>query len=109
MTRPVRPHELGRFEVVAKIAGGGLSTIYLGRTRDPKRLFEEPPVALKVVRHDLRDDDEVTTMFLDEARLLARLVHPNIVRTLESGAGEGCAFIAMELLFGMSLSSVQRA
>jgi eukaryotic-like serine/threonine-protein kinase len=109
MSRPVRPHELGRFEVVAKIAGGGLSTIYLGRTRDPKRIGDETPVALKVVRHDLRDDDEITTMFLDEARLLRRLVHPNIVRTLESGTGEGCAFIAMELLFGMSLSSVQRA
>jgi len=103
--RPLRPRELGRFEVVAKIAGGGLSTIYLGRTCEPA----DAPVALKVVRHDLRDDDEVTTMFFDEARLLARLVHPNIVRTLESGTAEGSAFIAMELLFGMSLSSVQRA
>ncbi len=103
--RPVRPRQLGRFDVLAKIAGGGLSTIYLGRTRDPA----DPPVALKVVRHDLRDDDEITNMFLDEARLLARLVHPNIVRTLESGTADGCAFIAMELLFGMSLSNVQRA
>ena len=66
-------------------------------------------VALKVIRHDLRDDDEVLAMFLDEARLLERLVHPNIVRTFEHGADDDHAFIAMELLQGTTLADIQKA
>lgn len=101
---PTRPVHLGRHEVLGKIAGGGLSTIYLGRRMDDRTL-----VALKVVRHDLRGDDEVLTMFFDEAHLLERLIHPNIVRTFEHGADDDHAFIAMELLFGMTLAEVQKA
>src|SRR5690242_15652261 len=51
-SRPTRPVRLGRYSVLAKIAGGGLSTLYLGRRTDDGRL-----VALKVVRHDLRGDE----------------------------------------------------
>ena len=103
-SRPSRPVHLGRHEVLGKIAGGGLSTLYLGRRIDDGVL-----VALKVVRHDLRGDDEVLAMFFDEARLLERLVHPNIVRTFEHGADDDHAFIAMELLFGTTLAEVQKA
>ena len=101
---PTRPAYLGRHAVLGKIAGGGLSTIYLGRRVDDGGL-----VALKVVRHDLRDDDEVLAMFADEAHLLERLVHPNIVRTFEHGVDQDHAFIAMELLLGTTLAEVQRA
>ncbi|MBX3206608.1 MAG: serine/threonine protein kinase [Labilithrix sp.] len=101
---PTRPAELGQHAVLGKIAGGGLSTIYLGR-----RPADGGLVALKVVRHDLRGDDEVLSMFFDEARLLERLVHPNIVRTFEHGADPDHAFIAMELLLGTTLAEVQRA
>ncbi len=103
-SRPTRPVQLGRHDVLGKIAGGGLSAIYLGR-----RFGDAALVALKVVRHDLRDDDEVLAMFFDEARLLERLVHPNIVRTFEHGAGTDHAFIAMDLLRGTTLAEVQRA
>lgn len=94
---------LGRYDVVAKIAGGGLSTVYLGRRRD-----DEHSVALKIVRHDLRRDPEVRAMFRDEAMLLPRLVHPGIVRTLEVGIGSQTAFIAMELLLGVTLGRLLR-
>jgi len=103
-SRPSRPAHLGRHDVLGKIAGGGLSALYLGR-----RIGDHALVALKVVRHDLRDDDEVLAMFFDEARLLERLVHPNIVRTFEHGADDDLAFIAMELLQGTTLAEVQRA
>lgn len=103
-SRPTRPVRLGRHSVLAKIAGGGLSTIYLGRRIDDGQL-----VALKVVRHDLHGDEVVHTMFSDEARLLERLVHPNIVRTLEHGVCGDHSFIAMELLLGTTLAGVQRA
>ncbi len=103
-SRPTRPDRLGRHDVLGKIAGGGLSTIYLGRRIDDGGL-----VALKVVRDDLRGDDDVLAMFFDEARLLERLVHPNIVRTFEHGADGDHAFIAMELLLGTTVAEVQKA
>lgn len=103
MARPARPAQLGSYEVIAKIAGGGLSTVYLGRRKD-----DGVVVALKIVRHDLRGDDEVLDMFHDEANLLPRLVHPGIVRTLEVGVGSETAFIAMELLLGVTLGHVLR-
>jgi serine/threonine-protein kinase len=103
MPRPARPAQLGRYDVVAKIAGGGLSTVFLGRRKDDQRV-----VALKIVRHDLAGNDEVLDMFADEARLLPRLVHPGIVRTLEVGVGSESAFIAMELLLGVSLGRLNR-
>jgi serine/threonine protein kinase len=105
MARPSRPVQLGRHEVIAKIAGGGLAAVYLGRSLDvPSQL-----VALKVARQDLGASEEIRALFLDEGRLLRRLVHPGIVRTLDVGVGDGHTFIAMELLLGVSLEAVQRA
>jgi serine/threonine protein kinase len=100
---PGRPTRLGGFDVIAKIAGGGLSTIYLARAAGAAGAV---PVALKVIRDDLRADDEVVGMFLDEASLLAKLRHPNIVRTVAVNVAEGQRFIAMELLLGVTLASV---
>jgi serine/threonine-protein kinase len=105
VTRPVRPDRLGRYEVISKIAGGGLSTIYLGRDTQE----ELARVALKVVRHELRLQDDIREMFLDEAKLLLRLVHPNVVRTVGVGAEGPHSFIAMELLLGTTLGVVQQA
>ena len=100
---PGRPTQLGRFEVLAKIAGGGMASIYLGRGA-------EGVVALKVMRSDKNEeDDELVHMFVDEANLLARLEHPHIVRTIEVGVDNGQRFIAMELLMGMTLASVYEA
>lgn len=105
MPRPSRPAQLGRHEVIAKIAGGGLSAVYLGRSLDdPTRL-----AALKIARQDLGRSEEIRALFLDEGRLLRRLVHPNIVRTYEVGIGPAHTFIAMELLTGVSLHAVQQA
>ena len=108
--RPARPERLGAWQVIAKIAGGGMSSIYLGRRVDPPVDPHEPGVvALKIVRQDLIADEHVLHMFIDEGKLLSRLVHPNIVRTLEVGNEAGQAFIAMELLLGTTLAEVQDA
>lgn len=95
MVLPARPATLGRYDVIAKIGGGGSSTVYLGR-----RKADGVAVALKIVRDDLRADDEVSS--------LPRLVHPGIVRTFEVGVGSESAFIAMELLLGVTLGHVLR-
>ncbi|MDB4945541.1 MAG: serine/threonine protein kinase, partial [Labilithrix sp.] len=97
---PARPDRLGRFDVLAKIAGGGMASIYLGRA-------DHEVVALKVMRGDRTEEDaELVRMFVDEANVLARLEHPHIVRTIEVGVDQGQRFIAMELLLGMTLASV---
>ena len=84
-----------------------MATIYLGRPVE----VPEPVVALKVLKNEHRADDRVIRLFIDEAALLARIVHPNVVRTLEAGADEaaGCRFIAMELMLGQTLASVHDA
>jgi serine/threonine-protein kinase len=101
--RPARPERLGRYEVISKIAGGGLSTIYLGKPEGEA----DGRVVLKVVRRDLKTDSHVRAMFTDEGKLLTRLSHPNIVKTLEAGTDGDHMFIAMELLIGTTLGIVQ--
>lgn len=101
-SRLFRPTKLGRWDVLAKIAGGGISSIYLGRASDA-----EDRVALKVVKPELRDNQTVDHMFVDEASLLVKLSHPNIVRTYEFGTEEPHGrFIAMELLLGKTMAAV---
>jgi len=97
---PTRPTKLGRFDVLGKIATGGMASIYLGRDAGGA------VVALKVMKQELGEDDELVKMFVDEATLLAKLVHPGIVRTVDVGVDQGQRFIAMELLLGMPLSSI---
>jgi serine/threonine protein kinase len=100
----VRPTRLGPYDVIVKIAGGGMATIYLGRAREDDR--GERLVALKVIRHDLRNDERFVTMFLDEAKILSRLSHPNIAATYEYGTDDEQHFIAMELLVGRTMLDV---
>ena len=104
MTPPPRPKRLGPYEVVVKIAGGGMATIYLGRAREPSG--GDRVAAIKVIRHELRHDAHFVRMFLDEAKILARLSHPNIAATYEAGSDEEVHFIAMELLVGRTVADV---
>jgi len=94
------PSRLGRYEVRAKIADGGMAVLHVAR-RDDGEI-----VALKMIRDELSRNDEFLTMFLDEAKIVGLLRHPNIVRYHELCTVGGRAFIAMELLFGQSLWSV---
>ena len=103
VTQPTRlvPDRLGPYEVGAKIGGGGMAAIYVGR-----RTSGEPDgeiVAIKVIRDDLADEPHYVDMFLDEARILSRLSHPNIIVTRDFGVERDSRFIAMELLLGRSL------
>ncbi len=90
---------LGAYEILGPIAEGGMAVVYLAQ-RDQER------VALKMIREDLARSREFLEMFRDEAKIVSRLLHPNIVRTFEQGDVEGHAFIAMELLAGKSLAAV---
>lgn len=101
---PPPPKQLGRFEVGAKIGGGGMATIYLGRRT--RGNGTEQVVALKVIRDELANDPQFAAMFVDEAKILARLKHPNVIRTLEYGITGHHRYIAMELLSGRTFADV---
>ncbi|WP_394838329.1 serine/threonine protein kinase [Pendulispora rubella] len=95
---------LGRYEVRAKIAEGGMATIYLGKLVGEAGF--ERPVALKVIKDEFCLNREFVNMFLDEAKIVSRLSHSNIVQLIELGKEGHRLFIAMELLMGQSLWSV---
>jgi serine/threonine-protein kinase len=84
-----------------------MATIYLGRAHDASGAARL--AAIKVIHHDLRHDERFVQMFLDEARVLSRLSHPNIAGTPEYGTDAEQHFIAMELLIGRTLLDVWNA
>jgi serine/threonine-protein kinase len=95
---------MGRYVPLARIGSGGMAEVYLAVARGPVG-FNKLAV-LKRVKNT--DDPAIIQMFLDEARLAARLNHPNIVHTYEVGEVSEKYFIAMEYLEGQSLHAVLR-
>jgi len=95
---------VGRFEVLAHLDSGGMADVFLARGPIPWGL-----VVVKIVRAEHRGTDEVRAMFRDEARLLAGLDHPRVVRLLDSGEEQGFPWMALEYLEGDHLGVVSRA
>jgi serine/threonine protein kinase len=89
---------VGVFEVRGLLGAGGMGEVY--RAWDP-RLARE--VALKVLPGDVADNPARRRRFLEEARAIGSLNHPNIVAVFDVGVGEGIPFIATELLDGRQL------
>jgi eukaryotic-like serine/threonine-protein kinase len=98
---------VGPYEIVGKVGGGGMAAVFLGRKPRADGGFDM--AAVKVMLADLAKQEQFVAMFTDEAKLLSRLNHPNISRTLEVGYGNHLAFIAMELLLGRTLGDVWEA
>ncbi len=84
-----------RYRVEAKIARGGMATVYVATD-----LRLDRRIALKVMPHALADDEEFTQRFVREARAAARLTHPNVVAVYDQGEDEGVLFLAMEYVDG---------
>jgi len=95
---------LSRFRVIAQLGKGGMSDVYLAAAQGPGGFHKL--MVLKVLKPELARDQQYCGMFQDEARLAARLNHPNVVQTYEVGEFEGRSFIAMEYLEGQPLSRV---
>ncbi|HXX67029.1 MAG TPA: serine/threonine-protein kinase [Polyangiaceae bacterium] len=98
---------VGRYALYRKIASGGMATVYLARLLGPVGFSRT--VAIKRLLPQFARDPEFVTMFLDEARLAARLRHPNIVPTLDVVATKGEAFLVMEYVQGESLAQLLRS
>ena len=97
--------DLGRYRLVAELARGGMGIVHLAEARGPGGF--EKLVVVKELKPELSDDPVFTAMFLDEARLAARLSHRHIVQTNEVGCARGRYFMALELLEGGSLHQVR--
>jgi serine/threonine protein kinase len=98
---------LGGYELRAKIADGGMAEVHVARRIEGPNFGEV--VAIKTIREQFARNKEFVTMFLDEAKIVARLRHPNIIRYHELGKDGEQLFLAMELLFGQSLWSLWEA
>ncbi len=99
------PTMLGDYTVLAKIASGGMATVYVARKHGAGGF--ERLVAIKVCHPHLRDNEEFVSMFLDEARLAARIHHPNVVATLDVNDGD-LLYLVMEYVEGYSLAKLTR-
>ncbi len=94
-----------KYRLVAEIGRGGMADVFLAVVQGPAGFNKL--VVLKKARADLARDPEFVAMFLDEARLAARLSHPNVVQTHEVGQEGDQYFIAMEYLDGQPLHRVR--
>ncbi|CAN5335561.1 hypothetical protein BH09MYX1_BH09MYX1_17280 [soil metagenome] len=103
-TSPVRV--VGRYALYNEIAAGGMATVHFGRLLGPVGFSRT--VAIKRLHPQFAKDPEFVSMFLDEARLAARIRHPNVVPTLDVVATQGELFLVMDYVQGESLSKLIR-
>src|SRR5687767_12692777 len=90
-----------RYEIVRKIFEGGMGIIYEAE-QDGARGFIKR-VAIKVIRQSYASQKQFIENFIGEAKLVADLIHTNIVQTYHLGEARGVYFIAMELIRGVNL------
>jgi serine/threonine protein kinase len=95
---------LGSFEIVRKLARGGMAEIFLARTRGPSGF--EKLVVLKKVLPKYAGKDRFVQLFLEEAKLAASLDHPNIAQVYDIGMVDGSYFFTMEYLHGQDVRSI---
>ncbi|MFW6050351.1 MAG: serine/threonine-protein kinase [Myxococcota bacterium] len=107
--RNLAGRRLGRYEVLTQLASGGMAAVYVARAQGVAGF--ERLVAVKVLHPHLAHEDEFISMFLDEARLAARIRHPNVVATLDISDTHGDGFfIVMDYIEGDHLGALlQRA
>jgi serine/threonine-protein kinase len=103
---PNNQRRLGRYRLLYRFATGGMASLYLAQLAGTDSF--KKTVAIKVMHGHLSSDPEFVMMFIDEARLASRIVHPNVVQILELGRVETSHFIAMEYVEGESVLELMR-
>jgi serine/threonine protein kinase len=98
---------VGRYAIFDEIAAGGMATVHLARLAGPVGFSRV--VAVKRLHPHLLDDQDFKAMFLDEARLAARIRHPNVVPTLDVLVHDKELILVMEYVHGESLLALTRA
>jgi serine/threonine protein kinase len=106
-TGELLPRQFGKYVLIRRLAEGGMAEIYLGKQLGLEGF--ERNIVIKRLHSNLTASQEFVDMFLDEARLAAGLVHPNVVQITDVGVVEGRYFICMEYLAGDDFGAVLRA
>ena len=102
------PRPFGKYLLLRQLAIGGMAEVYLARQSGPAGFEKE--CVIKRILPSLAADQQFVNMFLDEARIAARLSHPNIVQIFDLGSiGEGDYFLAMEHVHGVDLQQIEEA
>lgn len=97
----------GKYEVIRRLAAGGMGEIYLGRQVGIAGF--ERLVIMKTLLPQLSDDPEMVASFLDEARILGSISHPNVVALFEVGEHEGQFIMVMEHIHGLDIPQLRRS
>lgn len=98
---------IGRYALHGKLASGSMATVHFGRLLGPAGFSRT--VAIKRLHPHFAKDPEFVAMFLDEARLAARIQHPNVVATVDVVAKGDDLFLVMDYVRGESFSRLLRA
>jgi len=103
-SEPGSTQTLGRYDLCAVLATGGMATVYLAVARGAGGF--EKCFAVKCIHPHLAAEQEFVEMFLDEARIASLIQHPNVCSVLDFGESGGTFFLTMEYLMGESLDRV---
>jgi serine/threonine-protein kinase len=90
-----------RYDIVRKIFEGGMGIVYEAEQHGTRDFVKR--IAIKVIRQNYADQKQFIDNFIGEAKLVADLIHTNIVQTYHLGETRGIYFIAMELIRGVNL------
>jgi serine/threonine-protein kinase len=97
---------VGKYRIIAQLGQGGMASVFLSVVPGPMGVNKL--LVVKLLREDLVGDADFLAMFLNEARLAARLNHANVVQTYEVGVEDGHHFLAMDFLDGQPLNAILR-
>jgi serine/threonine-protein kinase len=94
------------YDVVRKIFEGGMGVVYEGEQHGARNFAKR--VAIKIIRPNFASQKMFIENFIGEAKLVADLIHTNIVQTYHLGEANGACFICMELIRGVNLEQFTR-
>jgi serine/threonine-protein kinase len=100
------PEAVGPYLIFDRIGSGGMAAVHLGVRRNAS-VFARV-VAVKRMHQELAGSPEFVEMFLQEARLAARIAHPNVVAALDCVVSDETVLLVMEYVHGVSLSAVAK-
>lgn len=100
------PSRIGRYSVERRLGSGGMADVYLCRQAGMGGFDRQ--VVVKQIREHLREREDVVFMFLDEARLVAQVNHPNVVQIYDIDEQEGLPYLVMEYVRGLSFETLSK-
>ncbi|MDC3958346.1 serine/threonine protein kinase [Polyangium jinanense] len=100
------PERLGRYEIVERLASGGMGEVFIARFVAPGGFVK--PVAVKRIHPHLAEDETFIHMLHDEANVAAAIRHPNIISTIDVGFEAGNHFVVLDYANGDPLQRMLR-